>query len=82
MFHLCVTRPSEIFVNVLLNIFTLLEVTQSLDNWFHSFIVLCEKNYCLYVIYTVPSITSLFGPLVLLSEKKYFYQYFHTDSIS
>ena len=32
IFHFCVTRPSEIFVNFVLNIFTLLAVTQSVDN--------------------------------------------------
>ena len=41
--HLCVIRPSEVFINFVLNIFTLLAFTQSERNWFHSSIVLCEN---------------------------------------
>ena len=32
---------------VFLNLFTLLAVTQSVDNLFHSFIVLCENEFFL-----------------------------------
>ena len=42
--HLLITRPHEICVYLILNIFTLLAVTQSVDNLFHSFIVLCENE--------------------------------------
>ena len=45
--HLRVTRPPEICVNLVLNIFTLLAVTQSVDNLFNSFIFLCENEYFL-----------------------------------
>ena len=45
--HTCVTRRSEMFVNFILNTFTLLAFTQSVDNLFHSFIVLCENEYFL-----------------------------------
>ena len=48
IFHVCVICPHEICVNlVFLNIFTLLSVTQLVDNLFHSFIVLCENEYFL-----------------------------------
>ena len=45
--YLCVTRPLEICVNLVLSTFTLLAVTQSLDNLFHSLLVLCENKYFL-----------------------------------
>ena len=44
-FHLRVTWSPEICVNLVLSIVTLLAVTQSVDNLFHSFIVLCENEY-------------------------------------
>ena len=49
IFHLRVTRPPEICVNLVfnLNIFMLLAVTQSIDNLVHSYIVLCENEYFL-----------------------------------
>ena len=53
--HLCGTRNPEISVNI----FTLLAVTQSVDNLFHSFIVLCENEACPLVL------------LSFLSEKKH-----------
>ena len=68
-----------------LNILTLLAPTQSADNLFHSFTVLCENENVL-----VSNLHCFFAnvtpcPLVLLSsltEKKiYFCQYFHTHSI-
>ena len=40
----CVTALLRYVSTLLLNIFTLLAVTQSVDNLFHSFIVLCEKE--------------------------------------
>ena len=43
---ICVTRPPEICVNLVLNTFTL-AITQSVDNLFHSLIVLCENEYFL-----------------------------------
>ena len=46
-FHLRVTRPPEICVKLVLNMFTLLAVTQSIDNMFNSFIVLFENKYFL-----------------------------------
>ena len=43
--HLLITRPPDMCQSTLfLNIFTLLAVTQSVDNLFHSFIVLCENE--------------------------------------
>ena len=43
--------PSRLIIltNVMTNIFTLLAVTQSVDNLFHSFIVLCE-NECFLML--------------------------------
>ena len=35
MFHVCVIRPPEIYVNLVLNIFTLLVVIQYVDNLFN-----------------------------------------------
>ena len=46
-----VIRPHEICVNQVLNKFTLLAVTQSVDNLFHSLIVLCENEY--FLIYNL-----------------------------
>ena len=46
-FHLHVSRPPDIFVNPVLNIFTLLAFTKTVDNLIHSFIVLCENEYFL-----------------------------------
>ena len=46
--HLCITCPSEIFVNFVLKHIHSKIFTQSVDKLFHSFIVLCEKAY--YVI--------------------------------
>ena len=65
--HLFVTRPPEICVNLVLNIFMLLAVTQSVDNVFHSFMVLCENEYFLIsnLHRLVTNVTSC--PLVLLS---------------
>ena len=67
-----------------LNILTLLAPTQSADNLFHSFTVLCENENFL-----ISSLHCFFAnvtpcPLVLLSSltvKKYFCQYFHIHSI-
>ena len=69
---------------LLLNILTLLAPTQSADNLFHSFTVLCEHENVL-----ISSLHCFFAnvtpcPLVLLSSltvKKYFCQYVHTHSI-
>ena len=47
IFHLCVTRPPETCVNLVLNSFTLLVVTHSVDNVFHSCIFLCKNEYFL-----------------------------------
>ena len=49
-FLICVTCPPDIYVNLVLNIFTLQAVTQYVKNVFHSFIVLCENEY--FLIYT------------------------------
>ena len=43
----CVARPYQIYVNYILNIFTLLALTQSFGSLFHSFITLCWKEYFL-----------------------------------
>ena len=67
-----------------LNILTLLAPTQSADNLFHSFTVLCENGNFL-----ISSLHCFFAnvtpcPLVLLSSltvKKYFCQYFHILNI-
>ena len=56
IFHLCVTRPSDIFVNFILNISPLLTFTQSVD-LFHSLIVLWANENVLVLInpiYTNP----------------------------
>ena len=45
--HLLVTGPLRYVSTLFLNIFTLLAVTQAVDNLFHSFIVLCENEYFL-----------------------------------
>ena len=42
--HLLITRLLRYVSTLFLNIFTLLAVTQSVDNLFHSFIVLCENE--------------------------------------
>ena len=98
IFNLCVICPPEICVNLVFkNIhtassyticrqFMLLAVTQSVDNLFHSLIVLCENKYflisnlhrsftnvtsCPLVLLSFTNVTSC--PLVLLSflsEKK------------
>ena len=44
-FNLCVIRLPEICVNLVLE--HMLAVTQSVDNLFHSLIVLCENEYFL-----------------------------------
>ena len=66
-FHLFVTNSPEICVNLVLNIFMLLAVTQSVDNVFHSFMVLCENEYFLIsnLHRSFTNVTSC--PLVLLS---------------
>ena len=46
IFNLFVTDPPEICVNLVFK-HTLLAVTQSVDNVFHSMIVLSEKDYLL-----------------------------------
>ena len=43
----CVIHPPEICVNLVFNIFMLLAITQSVDNLFHSLMVLCENEYFL-----------------------------------
>ena len=72
--------PSWDMSTLFWNIFTLLAVTQSVDNLFHSFIVLCE-NECFLISNLHGSFTNVTScPLVLLSflsEKKYWYQFFH-----
>ena len=45
IFNLCVIRLPGICVNLVLDVFTLLVVTQSVDNLFHSLIVLCMYAY-------------------------------------
>ena len=57
-----------------------LALTQSVDNVFHSFIVLSENEYVLIsnLHYSFSNVTLC--PLVLLAflnKKKYFYKYFH-----
>ena len=47
IFSICIVCSYEISVSSVLNIFTLLAFTQSVDNSFHSFIILCEKEYFL-----------------------------------
>ena len=67
-----------------LNILTLLAPTQSADNLFHSFSVLCENEN-----FIISSLRCFFAnvspcPLVLLhslTETKYFCQYFYTHLI-
>ena len=56
--HLCVTRPSEIFVKIVLSIFTVLVFTQSVVNLFHSFIVLCVNTQTKQVVTTLSSYTA------------------------
>ena len=72
--YLSVPRPSQVTVSILLlNILTLLASTQSTDNLFHSFTVLCEnENFLIFSLHCFfANVTPC--PLVLLSsltEKK------------
>ena len=73
----CITRPSEIFVNVVFKHFTLLAFTQSVDNLFHSLLSSVRMSTFWYLHLSFTNITSC--PLVLpsfLSEKKIFLSIF------
>ena len=52
--HRCISRPYQISADFILNIFTLLTLTQSVDSLFHSVNILCENEYFLIPKYTVP----------------------------
>ena len=45
--YLSIPRPSSVYVDLFLNLLTLLTPTQSADNLFRSFNVLCENEHFL-----------------------------------
>ena len=49
MYHICVTRPLEIFVNFVFEHIQAAGI-YTIDNLFHSFIVLCENEYAYLLI--------------------------------
>ena len=64
--HLCVARPYQISVNSILNIFTLLTLTQSFGSLFHSCVTLCAKEYFLMSNLHCSLTNAALCPLVLL----------------
>ena len=64
--HLRIARPYQISVNLFLNIFTLLALTQSFGCLFLSFITLCEKKYFLMSNLHCSLTNAALCPLVLL----------------
>ena len=46
-FYLCVTALLRYVSTLFLNVFTVLAITRYVDNFFHSFILLCENEYFL-----------------------------------